>query len=104
MKTPMNPEFAGRVAGATAADQAIALAGILAENSITGLKLVEDGAARELAARQVDLPGVIARITRSGTIATLRCDTMSLEVEIAADALRWRTTDAATAQLFESVR
>ncbi|MCC6678285.1 MAG: hypothetical protein IT436_14195 [Phycisphaerales bacterium] len=96
----MSPELTGPVPGLTSAAQAIALAGVLAEQGITTLNLLDRAGPRTLAARATDLPGVVAAVLAGGEEAVLSCDRLDLRVEVGPAGLRWRTTRPETARLF----
>lgn len=94
-------EFAGPVPGVTLAEQATRLAGLLAEQGITTLRLeVTHAPARDLAARHTDLPGLIARTITHGPPARLRCQHLDLTIDLLPTGLRWRTPRPDTATLF----
>ncbi len=67
------------VAGRTKYEQAVRLAGVLAEIGVTRVQAnAPDGSDFELVARRTDLPGLI----QSGRVAALRCEQIGLTAEI----------------------
>jgi len=75
----------GHVAGATLSEQAVVVAGVLAESGATRIDAAGvDGRETEFLARATDLPGLIA----SGRVTRLRCVELGLVVEIG-ESLAW---------------
>lgn len=83
-----------RVPGATLRDQAIRVAGALAELGAVAVVVERAGIRAELAARSTDLPGVLV----AGVGGVLRCDPLGIEIYITADGLEWSAQDQAAAQ------
>lgn len=95
-------ELTGRVPGDTLTEQAVFLAGLLAEQSVLSVSLVDDDASRPLAARRDDLPGLIEAAINGARNLRLICESLDLTVDLHAASLRWRTRRASTAALFQS--
>lgn len=95
----MKNDLRGPVPGAALPDQAVRLAGALAERGIPSLRLVSPGEDRDLPARRTDLPGLIAaEVARHGQVR-LECAELDLVIEATAHGLQWSTTQASTADL-----
>lgn len=95
-------ELTGRVPGHTLAEQAVFLAGFLAEQSVVSVMLIDENGPRTLNARRDDLPSLIEAAAADSRDARLQCEALDLAVHLHAAGLRWQTSRPATAALFES--
>ena len=85
-------DLRGEIPGASRAEQAIRLAGALAEAGEHTLRLTGPRThPRELAARATDLPGEIARASCTPG-AVLECPGLGIRVPLAPDRLEWEAT------------
>lgn len=76
---------AGRVEGASAAERAAALAGMLAEQGVRRVRLRTSAGEVELRARKCDLPGILLR---AGS-ATIMVDSPAMRIEVKPDSIEW---------------
>lgn len=98
----LSDPHSGLIPGATLRDQAIALAGLLAEHGVTSLTWTDHAGSRDLATRQTDLPGLILHAVHRGEIVSLRAQSLDLTVQVAPDALAWMTMSDHTAHLLRA--
>lgn len=89
----------GPVPGADVREQAVRVAGALAELGVIRLILEsEDGSPRELKARETDLPGVIA----ASPGCVLAAPEWGITVRIRTDDLEWEALDVRSAAVWEA--
>jgi hypothetical protein len=85
------------VPGATKFEQAVRVAGALAECGAREVVLTEHGRDRRLATRETDLPGVLMG-AEAGSV--LEAPTCGIHIEIQEAGLRWSVADAQLARTF----
>lgn len=83
----------GRIPGDSAAERAVAIAGLLAELGVQSLELRTPAGARTLYARTTDLPGLLTRE------APCRLEAPGLTIDVARDAADWQASPEVAARL-----
>jgi hypothetical protein len=84
------------IPGATVREQAVLVAGILAELSVQELEVVEGGQLRRVRARETDLPGVL----ESSGLERVECTVIGVVLHRTGTGLVWSESDAARAREF----
>lgn len=77
---------------------AIAIAGILAEHSVTNLVLLHHGVDRTLSPRRTDLPTLLQTLSLPAILRT-----PDTQLSLTDGTLNWQTTNLALAKAFESL-
>ena len=84
--------------GATLQEQAVRIAGAMAELGVQDLVLKRVGACTGLLTRQADLPGVLVAMPAA---ARLECASLGVVVEMTGGEIVWRGLDGGRAAEFE---